>query len=49
MTAARRRRVLVSSLMLLQAANREMASVQAQPYLKEGWEGRADNELRRGD
>ena len=35
-------------LLLLQvAANREMAVVQAQPYLKQGWEGRADNELSR--
>ena len=31
------------------AANREMAVVQPQPYLKQGWEGRADNELSRGD
>lgn len=31
------------------AANREMVVVQAEPYLKQGWEGRADNELSSGD
>ena len=50
MTQVIRRRLESIMLLLLQvAANREMAVVQPQPYLKQGWEGRADNELSSGD
>ena len=48
MTQVRRRRLESIIMLLLQeAANREMVVAQPQPYLKQGWEGCADNELSR--